>query len=238
MPVTTILIGAGLFEIQTMRDQSDHAFLTTLHRLQPATVQALCAATGVTATAIRQRLLRLQADGLITRGVTRGNRGRPFHAYSITNEGLKSLGDDHAVLAAILWREVKKIEPGEVRNRVLEGVKEALVRRFDGPRFENSQGSDQDGGEYGSTLADRLSQVCSKLVEHGFDVDFSVPESNSELPILREHNCPYHEIAEEDPAFCEFEKSIFAELLGASVELTSCRQDGHGHCEFHVGRTS
>ncbi|WP_437193790.1 helix-turn-helix transcriptional regulator [Planctomicrobium sp. SH527] len=216
-----------------MRDQTDHAFLTTLHRLQPATVQALCAATGVTATAIRQRLLRLQADGLITRGVTRGNRGRPFHAYSVTNEGLKSLGDDHAVLAAILWREVKKIEPGEVRDRVLDGVKEALVRRFDSP-----QSGDHAGPEHVNSIADRLSRVCTKLAEHGFDVDFSVPESSSGLPILREHNCPYHEIAEEDPDFCEFEQSVFAELLGTSVELTSCRQDGHGHCEFHVGRPS
>ncbi len=210
-----------------MREETDHTFLTTLHRMQPATVQSLCAATGVTATAIRQRLIRLQSSGLVSRGVSRGNRGRPFHTYSVTDTGLRTLGDDHAELAAILWREIRKIEQTAIREQVLAGVKQALVNRFDVPPARNDQSE---------TLADRLSVVCSRLTEYGFDVEVSPPDVGSDLPILREHNCPYFEVAEEDPGFCEFEQSVFAELIGAPVALSVCRQHGAGHCEFHVGK--
>jgi len=207
-----------------LRDESDQSFLATVHRLQPVTVQELCAATGVTATAIRQRLLRLQGTGLLTRGITRGNRGRPFHTYSITDTGLKSLGDDHAELAAILWRQIMKIEAGDVRNQVLDGVKQALVERFrGGVRIEHS------------SLTERVSQACSQLAEYGFDVEVDQSSTESDLPILKEHNCPYYEVAEEDPGFCEFEQSVFSELIGARVSLSVCRQNGAGHCEFHIG---
>src|SRR6478672_1406469 len=46
-------------------DQSDGEFLNTLHRLGPKTVQEIGEAVGVTATAIRQRLNRLQGAGLV-----------------------------------------------------------------------------------------------------------------------------------------------------------------------------
>ena len=213
-----------------MRDESDHAFLTTLHRLQPATVQSLCAATGVTATAIRQRLLRLQSGGVVTRGISRGNRGRPFHTYSVTDSGLKSLGDDHAEMAAILWREIQKIESEQVRGQVLAGVKQALVSRFDVPRRE-------EAAQFSATqsLTRRAEDICSRLTEYGFDIEVAPSAPGQELPVLKEHNCPYFELVEEDPSFCEFEQSIFSELIGAPVALTTCRQDGSGHCEFHVG---
>ena len=206
-----------------MREQSDHAFLNTIHRLQPVTVQALCDATGVTATAIRQRLLRLQAADLVSRGVSRGSRGRPFHTYEVTPSGVRSLGDDHAELAAILWREIKKIPQEEIREQVLAGVKQALISRFHLPQTENG------------TLSDRLGEVCSRLTEYGFDVEVAPPAPGRELPILKERNCPYYEVAEEDPDFCEFEQSVFSELIGAPLELSACRQHGGGHCEFQVG---
>jgi predicted ArsR family transcriptional regulator len=100
-------------------------------------------------------------------------------------------------------------------------VKRALVQRF---------GIQTDG----VGLAGRLRQLCENLSEHGFDVDVA-PATGASLPILREHNCPYSEIADEDSGFCDFEKEVFSELLGAPVELSACRLDGHHCCEFHVG---
>jgi predicted ArsR family transcriptional regulator len=204
-----------------VKERPDHDFLAVVQRLQPTTVQELCVEIGVTATAIRQRLLRLQGDGLVARQATRQERGRPHHTYSLTSAGFKSLGDDHAEIAALLWREIMKIGAPEIRQQVLSGVKAALVQRF---------GVQTDG----VSLAGRLRQLCENLSEHGFDVDFA-PSVEGGLPVLREHNCPYSEIANEDAGFCDFEKAVFAELLGTPVELSACRLEGHHCCEFQVG---
>lgn len=204
------------------RDQSDHEFLTTVQRLSPATVQGLCDSIGVTATAIRQKLLRFQSEGLVDRKVIKQERGRPCHTYHLTEAGLKEIGDDHAEIAAILWRQILQIPEQSVRNQVLGGVKAALVERF---------GDFTDG----SSLVSRLQLLATKMADQGFDLEVSAAESPNQLPILREHNCPYHELANEDSSICDLEQSVFSELLGVPVELSSCRLDGHQCCEFHVG---
>lgn len=193
-----------------------------LQRLAPATVQELCEAAGVTATAVRQRLLRLQSDGLVRREVFRQERGRPSHTYELTEAGLRLLGDDHAEIAAVLWREIMRIEQPEVRQAILQRVKEALVRRFGNRRNDTS-------------LVGRLQMLSASLTEHGFDVEVDLRNVEHGLPILREHSCPYHELTSEDTAICDLEQSVFSELLGVPVELSSCRLDGHRCCEFQVG---
>jgi len=220
-----------------LKENPEQTFLATLHRHEPVSVQELCEVTGVTATAVRQRLLRLQSEGLVTRQIVRQERGRPHHTYALTSLGLKSLGDNQGEMAAILWQEVMRIDQPEVKNQVLTGVRDALVQRI-GLRAVTG------------SLSERLHEMCSNLTEFGFDVE-CLPEASpvntvstintvnletaeAGLPVLREHNCPYHEIAAVDPSICEFEQSVFSELLGADVELSACRLDGHRCCEFQV----
>lgn len=204
------------------RDQSDHEFLSVLQRQSPATVQGLCEAIGITATAVRQKLLRFQASGQVERQLSRQDRGRPCHTYHLTAKGLKSLGDDHAEIAAILWKQIMQIRDPEVRRQVLAGVKDGLVERF---------GEIQSG----AGLASRLQLLTSSLANQGFDLEVAAESGSAGLPILREHNCPYHELTTEDASICELEQSVFSELLGVPVELSSCRLDGHSCCEFQVG---
>jgi len=211
-----------------LKENTEPAFLAILQRHEPVSVQELCEVTGVTATAVRQRLLRLQSEGLVTRKIVRQERGRPHHAYALTSHGLKSLGDNQGEMAALLWQEVMRINQPEVKNQVLAGVREALVQRIG---LQSVTGS----------LSERLQGMCSNLTEFGFDVEclpgaplVGLGMADADLPVLREYNCPYHEIAAVDPSICEFEQSVFSELLGADVELSSCRLDGHRCCEFQV----
>jgi len=211
-----------------MKDRLDQEFLSTLRRHEPVTIHDLCGILGVTATAVRQRLQRLQVDGLVSRQLARQDRGRPHHTYAVTSEGLKTLGDDQGPMAALLWREIMAIEQPEVRNRVLSGVKQALVQRF-------------GTGEVTGNTEERLQELCTRLSWFGFDVDYVDEKENGDsansqqLPVLREHNCPYHEIAADDPSICEFERSVFSEILGLPLALSACRLGGDRCCEFQVG---
>ena len=207
--------------MSTGRDQSDQHFLVKLQRLQPATVQELCDAIGVTATAVRQRLLRGQSEGWVTRDLSRQERGRPRHTYRLTPAGVRQLGDDYAEIATVLWREILKIEEPHVRRRVLDGVKQALIKRFGESVTE-------------SNIDERLRMLSDQLVRSGFDVELAESEHGSDLPILREHNCPYHDLAATDSSICELEQSVYAEILGVPVELSACQLDGQKCCEFHV----
>lgn len=72
-------------------EKDDRSFLADLRKSGPATIQTLCDRLGVTATAVRQRLTRLQGAGADLSGADQGGAGRPSHTYIVTTEGLREL---------------------------------------------------------------------------------------------------------------------------------------------------
>jgi len=198
-------------------EPADLEFLSNLQRIGPRTVQEICETAGVTATAVRQRLTRLQGCGLVARERIRHGRGRPHYVYKVTELGSRHLGDNYGDLALILWRELNAIENPVVREDVQRRVREAMVRRL---------------GVHGEgRLRERLKVLASSLSTRGFDVEF---DDAPPLPVLREHNCPYLELAEEDRGVCEMERQVFEQALGVEVKLAQCCLDGHRCCEFEV----
>ena len=111
-------------------EHDDEQFLLSLERLGEGTVQDLCDAAGVTATAVRQRLGRLQSLGLVDRQSVRAGRGRPYHTYQITENGRRHLGDNYTELARLLWSELHSIDELDVRNRVTGRIRDAMVKQY------------------------------------------------------------------------------------------------------------
>jgi predicted ArsR family transcriptional regulator len=197
-------------------DEGDLQFLQLLRSQEETTIPALCSAAAVTATAIRQRLTRLQGRGLVSRETVRSGRGRPFHRYLLTESGHRELGDNFAELALLLWDAVGQIEQPEVRSQVLGRIRDQLARRY----------GSHAGGD---PMESRLEALRDGLSARGFRVD--VIQRNG-LPVLREHHCPYHELAAVDAGICELEQQVFEAVVGAPLVLTQCCRDGHGVCEF------
>jgi len=208
--------------MKTDLETVERQFLERLHKLGRGTVQEIGEALGVTATAIRQRLMRLQSLGYIERQLVRVPRGRPHHTYGVTEKAVRLLGDNYSDLALILWREIQGINDPAVREHLRAKVRDALVARFG--NLETIPQLDR-----------RLQLLTSELTDRGFDVEI---ETGKELPIIRENNCPYSELAETDRGICELEQDVFQRVLGVPVRLTRCCQDDHSCCEFEVGRAS
>jgi predicted ArsR family transcriptional regulator len=199
-------------------DAADRDFLRRLHRHDAATIHELCDEIGVTATAVRQRLARLTAAGFVVRKEEHEGRGRPHHVYSVSESGLRELGDNYAELATILWNELKNIPDARTRRAIFDRIQETLAERY-------GRGVD------GRTVSQRVEQLKTRLAESGFDVEV---DSQGRLPILRENNCPYYDLASSDPAICELEHKVFERVLGTTLALTHRCVDGHNCCEFQA----
>lgn len=206
-------------------DENDRLLLDHLRRHPVASVGDLGDLLGVTATAIRQRLTRLMADGLIERrlrppaageGEKRAARGRPSYDYCLTEQGRQASGDNYHDLAEILWEEIRAIEDREVRTGLIKRVAEKLASRY----------SDQIGGD---DLAKRMHNLMALMGEREVPVD--IDESGS-LPVLTMLACPYPQLAEQDRSICAVEKVMISEVLGQGMKLSECRLDGGGCCSF------
>jgi DeoR family suf operon transcriptional repressor len=195
---------------------SDKAMLDSLRRNGAVTISVLVAEMGVTATAVRQRLQRLMADGLIERRAENIGRGRPNHRYSLTQKGERSAGTNFADMADVLWDEIKSVENPEIRRGLLKRIAGRLAARY---RNEVE----------GETLGARMTALAGVMGER--DIPFQV-EQKSALPVLSVLACPYPELAMRDRSVCTMEKMMLSEILGENVRLSECRLDGATCCTF------
>ena len=200
----------------------DREFLSLMLRRGASGITELCDAVQVTATAVRQRLMRLQTAGFVERKTVRADRGRPHHVYEVTEAGRRSLGRDNSDLTVLLWDGIQAIDDAAVRGKLLGRLKTAMVGQY----RERVAGDSPE---------ERMRELASVLKDRGFQLESgSRTGASADLPVLRGHTCPYQEIADHDTTICELEQQVFGELVGTPLELTSCRQRGDCACEFEA----
>ena len=200
-------------------DKNDQIFLEQLHHMCGGSVQEICDVVGVTATAVRQRVTRLEAEKLIVCEAVNVGRGRPRNIYRVSDAGLRHLGENYRDLALILWRTMHQVEDPVLKSQLFGSIRDAFVSRFGKVTTSGS-------------IEERVTQLRDELVSQGYD--FELGSADNGLPILRETSCPYQDLASTDSSICEMETTIFSQILNADVSLGQCCLDGHGSCEFVV----
>ena len=211
-----------------MIDQSDLPLLNHLRRSQSASVGDIVELLGVTATAVRQRLNRLMAQGLIERELSRpetpdqASRGRPSYNYRLTEVGLREAGNNYDDLVQAMWEEIREISDSEVRVGLIKRLATKLAERY----------ADQVQGD---NLADRMRALMQLMGEREVPIDV---DESGELPVLTMLACPYPVLAESDRSVCAMEKVMLTEVLGEAVKLSECRLDGASCCSFQPSSTN
>jgi predicted ArsR family transcriptional regulator len=199
-------------------ETSDAVVLDLVRKVGPLSVAQLGKAMGVTATAVRQRLTRLLAQGDIERRAERISRGRPVHRYGLTEKGRRRAGSNFADLAMALWQEIRGIKDPEIRRGLLGRISGRMATLY-------------AGQIQGSSLDERMEALAEVFRQR--QIPFEVERSN-ELPVLRAAACPYPELADRDRSVCSLERLMFSELLGENMRLSNCRLDGHSCCTFEA----
>jgi DeoR family transcriptional regulator, suf operon transcriptional repressor len=202
-------------------ETSDKVILDYLRRSGPVRISDLVAETGVTATAVRQRLQRLMSDGMIERKAERIGRGRPNHRYGLTEKGEREAGDNFSDLAIVLWEEIRAVPDPEIRRGLLKRIADRFVAKY-------------RGNVAGDTLGERMASLAGLMGDR--DIPFEVVAKN-DLPVLSALACPYPELAKADRGVCTMEKMMLSEVLGENVQLSECRLDGAQCCTFTPSST-
>jgi predicted ArsR family transcriptional regulator len=94
-----------------------------------------------------------------------------------------------------------------------------------------------------SSTSDRMDAMAKLLTERKIPTHFKarsgksaanlVANSSVDLPILTVHACPFPDLAAVNRrSACELEQAVFSEAVGAPMELSCCRLDGHDSCQF------
>lgn len=222
----------------------DLQLLQALGESRPMGIAELTSVLGVTATAVRQRIERLLAAGLIQRQKQTHGRGRPSYTYRLTQRGRWYAGADATELVEVMWQEIVNLPAGDVRSRLLNGIARRLAQQLapQPPSDECSTGPRQHQRSPAVPAADDLAETMRRIGEELWqrsivvrvDVISSPP---AWLPVLDVPCCPYPALrdATDDRSLCELEQRVLSEALGRPVHLASCLLDGDRSCRFVPG---
>ncbi len=175
----------------------------------------------VTATAVRQRISRLLAAGLVDRQVQSEGRGRPLYRYLLTDAGRKLTGNNLPDIAAALWHGIQRISDESLRQSIIAGAIDRLAASY----------SKQINGK---SLEERLNSLAGLFRERDIPVEV---ENRNGTPTLRILSCPYPDLANENHEVCEMEKQLLTQVVGGQVDLCQCRRDGDSCCSFQIEST-
>jgi DeoR family transcriptional regulator, suf operon transcriptional repressor len=192
--------------------------LTLLQRKGTATVKELEDAMEVTATAVRQQLNVLLAEGFIEQRTENIGRGRPKHVYSLTAKGRALFPHHYDEFTNSLLREILLVEgPGKV---------EELLGRMSRRMAE----------QYSQQIVARLPQERAQALTELLKAKGIMAEVQfeSDSIVFREYTCPYYELAREHRAICDMEQDMIGQVMNQPVELVSCTLDGHHGCQFKL----
>lgn len=198
--------------------ESEMAAVHVLLEHGPCSISQLQDRMKITANAVRQRLVRLLAAGLIDRTTHSEGRGRPNHLYELTASGRKLAGHNLADFSGALWHEIQLIADKSIRQSVLDGV----VRRM-----AESYAVQIAGGSF----EERLEAVARLFGER--DVPVTI-ETTGGHPVLKILTCPYPDLVNDNHEVCEIERQLFSRVTGEDLELCQCRQDGDSVCCFQI----
>jgi predicted ArsR family transcriptional regulator len=183
-----------------------------------ATIDELAAALGVTRTAVRQHLASLMRDGLVGQGAERASGGRPLRLYVLTDEGREVFPRRYSWFARLLVESMAR-EHGAAGLRTRFGrIAATVVAQL--PQHVPAGASRREKVEALSGLMDELGYDARKVRDVGG------------APTIEADNCVFHELAQRDPAICQFDLALLTGYTGSKVELHECMAKGGHVCRF------
>jgi predicted ArsR family transcriptional regulator len=192
--------------------------LSILQRQGSVSIKELEVGLGVTATAVRQQITGLLADGYIQQELERAGRGRPKHVYSLTPRGRSFFPHHYDEFTNSLLREILISEgPGKVQE-LLGRMGQRMAAQYEGQLA-------------GLSSPERATKLTELLNAKGIMAELTFEPDGI---LFHEYTCPYYELARENRAICDMEEDMIAHAVKQPVELVSCTLDGHLGCQFKI----
>ena len=205
--------------------QADRFFQSTRGRIatelrsrRSASAVDLARALGLSPNAIRQQLVALERDGLVTEKSVRRGPTKPTHEFSLTSAGEKLFPQQYDKLLAAVLREVREHFGSPGVAQVFAGIAKRTVVKAKARVTAREPEA-------------KMAQLAQMLRERGVAADYSLIDGGFQLS---EHNCPYSEVAKEHPEVCSVIHNVLDETIGGRHVQTESLATGGGQCRFEL----
>ncbi len=180
---------------------------------------------GTTGEAVRQQLVRLAEEGLVSSHSVSQGVGRPSLFWDLTEAGNKRFPDTHADLTVQLLHSVRTILGDDALDTLI-AHRETETRRQYQTRLKDL------------SLDERVKELADIRSAEGYMADAEKREDGSWL--LIENHCSICAAADACQGFCRSELQVFRAVLGpdVSVNRTEHILAGARRCAYVIAPTA
>jgi predicted ArsR family transcriptional regulator len=199
-------------------DSTRGKIVDALRSRRAASAFELAAEFGLSANAIRQQLVILERDGLVTGKSVRRGKTKPTHEYELTAQAHRYFPQAYDRMLNAVLREVRTT-----------GGDAAVAQIFAGIGMRASAKMAARLGD--KSVPEKVEAIAESIRASGVTVDV---ERQGDLLVLREHNCPYATVVSEHPECCTAIHTVLDAVIDTAVTQTESLATGGNACRFEV----
>lgn len=189
-----------------------------LDNLEGATADELSAHLGITKTAVKEHLQKIERLGLIEFQDISGQVGRPKRRYKLSSEGHEVFPRQYSwlsnVLLELLAKDMGSAGVSQLMKKLADSIAASMADRFKG-----------------RTPGEVLTEMTKVMNELGYR---SVVKQSDlrKGAVIEANNCVYHSVALKHPELCQFDTQLIKKVTKMDVKLESCIARGGEVCRF------
>jgi DeoR family transcriptional regulator, suf operon transcriptional repressor len=174
----------------------------------------------ISRNAIKQHLVVLEKEDLIITDNLKLNitGGRPSRNYLLTTKGINQFPKQYVWFSQFLLTELKSEMGDEAFKNYMIKLGNKLAQSLNPPNPNN--------GDSGN-----LNNLIEAMQMLGYHAEQNQAEAQ---PIIQAFNCVYHDLAQQFPELCEFDRALMSTWLNKPIEQTHCMAHGDCECKFLI----
>ncbi|MGE3682808.1 MAG: helix-turn-helix transcriptional regulator [Bdellovibrionales bacterium] len=185
-----------------------------------ATLDELVGFLGITKTAVKEHVKRIQDMGYLDFTDAKGAVGRPRRRYLLSSEGVEAFPKRYSWLSNVILAQLAKEMPPDKVAKFMRDLADTVAQSVE-HRFVNA------------SPVERLKKITQLLNELGYRAFLKESDPYKEA-VIEAVNCVYHSVAKENPSLCGFDIRLLENASGMDVKLETCIARGGSVCRFCI----
>ncbi len=189
-----------------------------------ATLDELSTHLGITKTAVKDHLLKIEGLGYLTFKDAKGRIGRPRRRYLLSQEGHDAFPKQYSWLSSVLLEMLAQDLGKAAVEKLMQSLADKVAKSFE-PKFKNA-----------NSHVELLGMIAKTMNELGYRAALKQSDLRKGA-IIEATNCVYHSVAKVHPELCGFDVRFIENTSKMKVKLESCIARGGTVCRFCIRKT-
>ena len=181
-------------------------------------IEDIAGQLGISRNAVKQHIVNLENEQLVKKDTLKSTRGRPSQNYALTELGINYFPKQYAWFCNLLLTELKAEMKEEAFKEFMGRLGTKLAATLM-PQFIDK------------TPPERIKRLIEVMQTLGYH---AILNTDSPDPIIKASNCVYHDLAQQNPELCEFDRALISALLDKPIEQTACMAQKDCSCKFLI----